>query len=131
MRQLKSWTTAAWTAPLIVPVLIILSSLAVDHEFADVHQFITFVAGLTAYAGSFLLGYPLAIALDKYGLLSVFTLILIGLACGAITGLLIPFAFPRLLGPYSLPPIEFLLIFMGCGALVAITFGLLAKVRWW
>ncbi len=131
MRQLKGWTTAAWTAPLIAPVLIFLWSLAVDHEFAEIHQFITTVAGLVAYAGSFLLGYPLAIALDKYRLLSVLTLVLAGLACGAITGLLTPFAFPRLLGPYSLPPIEFVLIFMGFGAIVALTFGLLARVRWW
>ena len=68
--------------------------------------------------------------LDKRDHLSVCTLMTGGFVCGAVIGALVGLGIGAILGSYKLLPIAVLIIFGGLGALVALAFGLLAKVRW-
>ncbi|MGB5630782.1 MAG: hypothetical protein WBM57_15550 [Woeseiaceae bacterium] len=130
MRELKDYGNAAWTAPLVVPIVVAVLSLVVDRGFTELAALMVFFAAVVSYAGSFALGYPLAILLDRKGALSMWTLTVIGLTGGGLVGVVVPLFLPRLFGPYTLPPSGFILALAGFGALVAISFGLMAKVRW-
>lgn len=128
--QLKEPNFAALLAPAIVPFVAVAVIIGTGEHVRGLNSVMVFWTAVVSYASFFAFGYPLAKLLDKRDYLSICTLMAGGFVCGAVVGVLVGLGIGTVLGSYKALPIVMLIIFGGLGALVAFTFGLLAKVRW-
>ena len=122
---------ASILAPLSVPVSALFFIVVVSGAPSNLDGVFLFWVSIISYFGFFVFGLPLALILRKYGRLYIWSLVLGGAAGGAVVAMSI-FLFLRFVLDFGAMKNIFgaTMIFAILGSVVALSFGLLARVSW-